>query len=527
MRRFLAGLFLLLAASSAAFAIDLPQLAQFTNSNWLLAGAPALDANFAAGLYWGTSPTQLNTTRASAESEVCNGVLTTVPVNVPAIAPGCGLWDWEARTNSIRNNTMVGAVAGTPGTLPTNWTLGVASGLSVSESLSTINGMSAITFTFTGTTNASSQNITLAFDSNTAVPAAYGQTWSASLYAAQTGASNASTTQFNINQYSSGAFVISDIQTITPTANMAQYLDSATITNATITSIKSILYYGYPTLGTVVNFSVTIAVPQLELNPNLPATVASAATASSGTGGVNGTAVYTVTGGTCTTQPTLNVTWTAGALTVNSVANAGSCSVLPPSPATLAYASGTATGWTGATVTLTPTDNSASAFATGPILTTGTAATRAQPVIYAKLNSGPAYSLAAQGTPMAPNVANQNIAGWSDGTFNNRLTMLRSASGPTFTVDAFVAGSSAYAQNAGTWTQGSPGKIGASVRSGAYLASYNNTSMTSGSALPVPAVSQLHIGDQGAGTAPFNGVISRVTAWTYPLSQSQLNAATH
>ena len=27
----------------------------------------------------------------------------------------------ESRTNSIRNNTMVGAVVGTPGTIPTNW----------------------------------------------------------------------------------------------------------------------------------------------------------------------------------------------------------------------------------------------------------------------------------------------------------------------------------------------------------------------------------------------------------------------
>ena len=85
---------------------------------------------------------------------------------------------------------------------------------------------------------------------------------------------------------------------------------------------------------------------------------------SSGTGGVNGTAVYSVSGGTCTTQPTLNVTWTSGALTVNSIANAGSCSAFPPSPAPLTYVSGTASGWTGATVNAaTVTSSYATAYA--------------------------------------------------------------------------------------------------------------------------------------------------------------------
>ena len=82
--------------------------------------------------------------------------------------------------------------------------------------------------------------------------------------------------------------------------------------------------------------------------------VASATATASGSGGVNGTAVYTVSGGSCTTQPTINVTWTAGVLAVNSVANAGSCSTPPGiANASLAYASGTASGWTGATATLT------------------------------------------------------------------------------------------------------------------------------------------------------------------------------
>ena len=80
--------------------------------------------------------------------------------------------------------------------------------------------------------------------------------------------------------------------------------------------------------------------------------VSSAVTAASGTGGVNGPGVYTVAGGACTTQPTLNVTWATGVMTVNSVATTGACTTLPGSPAALTYLSGIATGWTGATATL-------------------------------------------------------------------------------------------------------------------------------------------------------------------------------
>jgi hypothetical protein len=86
--------------------------------------------------------------------------------------------------------------------------------------------------------------------------------------------------------------------------------------------------------------------------------IASAAATGNGTGGANGTGVYALTGGaSCTTTPTVNVTWASGVLTINSVANAGVCSTLPnPTTltATLTYISGAATGWAGATVSYVP-----------------------------------------------------------------------------------------------------------------------------------------------------------------------------
>ena len=527
MRRFLAGLFLYLAATSAAFAIDLPQLAQFTNSNWLLAGAPALDMNFAAGLYWGTSPTQLSVTRASAESEVCNGFLTTFPVNVPAITPGCGLWDWEARTNPITNNQPSGNAQ------PATWTgSGTSNGITATVvNTSVTNGMSCITYNFAGTATATFGDW-ITFANYTNVAAAYGQTWSESVWVSATNTTNlaAATGPFMYETSSVGAGITQHRLNTLPSTSLTQVTQSATLTN-TGTAYLNVGYQLGITSGAAYNLNITLCIPQVELNPNLPASVASAVAASSGTGGVNGTAVYTVTGGTCTTAPTLNVTWSAGVLTVNSVANAGSCSVLPPSPATLAYASGAATGWTGATVTLTPTDNSASAFATGPILTTGTAATRAANVITAPLRGSTkgGLTIAIAATPYAPATfpGNQYWIEADDGTEANRSLIFR-ATLSGFTQSRYtIASSNVYSGVGLLAATRALSKSGQSVRDGAQLFSTNGSAATPGTGSGSFTYSQLNIGSGPAGINPLNGVISRVTAWTTALSQSQLNAATH
>jgi hypothetical protein len=64
-----------------------------------------------------------------------------------------GLLVEESRANSIRNNTMVGAVAGTPGTLPTNWSQVGGTGLTREiVGTGTENGISYIDIKFSGTT---------------------------------------------------------------------------------------------------------------------------------------------------------------------------------------------------------------------------------------------------------------------------------------------------------------------------------------------------------------------------------------
>ena len=262
-----------------------------------------------------------------------------------------------------------------------------------------------------------------------------------------------------------------------------------------------------------VNCSITVGLPDLELNPNLPASVASAVKAADGTGGVNGAGVYTVTGGTCTTPPTLNVTWAAGVLTIGAVVNAGSCSVLPPSPATLAYSSGAATGWTGATATLTPVDNSAQGFATGPILTTSGAVTRAgSGISLAKPISGPvsAYITA---TPYAPSAypLNQIAVSIDDNSASNQDVLLRNAVAGGFAGQSAIGGSTIF-NNDLPWVQGSTGKY-VGYWSNNNMSTKANSNTTINVATPGLAVglNKVHIGSYlGTGAAAYNGSISRI-----------------
>lgn len=62
-----------------------------------------------------------------------------------------GLSVWEARTNGIRNNTMTGASAGTPGTDPNNWGIGLSGVSQEIVAVGTISGINTIDYKLSGT----------------------------------------------------------------------------------------------------------------------------------------------------------------------------------------------------------------------------------------------------------------------------------------------------------------------------------------------------------------------------------------
>jgi hypothetical protein len=89
----------------------------------------------------------------------------------------------ESKTNSIRNNTMVGAVVGTPGTAPTNWSA-LSSATGISRYISEIGIEDGIYYVdiFCFGTATSNGTIQINFESPTGISALTGQNWTASLY---------------------------------------------------------------------------------------------------------------------------------------------------------------------------------------------------------------------------------------------------------------------------------------------------------------------------------------------------------
>lgn len=512
MRRLWAALCALLIVGSA-LATEQSDILLFSRPGWVFPGA-SVDMDFANGRYWGLQPSALTVSRASTESEVCNGTLTTFAANTPAITPGCGLWAWEARTNSNRNSTMAGAVNGSPGTLPTFWIEGANAGLTRQIATGVSGGMNYIDLRYFGTTT--SQYVQIYFDGVTTSALTYGQTSTSSAYyqlVDATNIANVANVQNNIYIYNGASAFIAGSGTTVSIASLTSQTRIAknyTPTDPTVAYARhQFLVAMSGASGLTADFTIRIWQPQLELNPNLPATVASAVKAADGAGGVNGAGVYTVTGGTCTTAPTLNVTWAAGVLTVNSVANAGSCSVLPPSPATLAYLSGAATGWTGATVTLTPTDNSSKGFSTGPILTTAGAATRAVTNATSPIVPCQNPSLWAAGTPYS---ALLHPVGQSPVALTNGIKYiypLRLANAGF--VRGWVYDGTTFAQTPSStvWPVGTAAKIAVAL-SGTTLSSAYNAGTPSTVAYGGARPWNTFVLGGGTLNAPFNGVVSRV-----------------
>lgn len=340
----------------------------------------------------------------------------------------------------------------------------------------------------------------------TNVAATYGQTWTGGAFA-QVVSGQLPNAPFSLILYNNllnnnGGGSLIAANTGVQSGSLSQYRTnySFTYTNSGTTGISPRLAMTAP--AGAYDFTVRCGLPQLE-NNNINSSVASAAKAADGTGGVNGSAVYSVGGGTGTAA-TLNVTWAAGVMTVNSVASAGGYSVFPPSPATLTYVSGAATGWTGATVNLTPTDNAASGFATSPIATTGTSAARAADVV--TMNYAGAFggeeTIYAKARPQAPVTSNvtQYFVVVSDGSTTNRIGVIRSTNGVAQALANTGGGSPTI--GATSWPQNALGKIAAATRNADLSMSFNGSAITNSSSLgSLTGLNAISIGSRQGGTA--------------------------
>jgi hypothetical protein len=166
------------------------------------------------------------------------------------------------RTNSIRNSSMVGAVAGTPGTLPTNWAQ-IGSGLSRTIIGTGIeNGLQYIELRYNGTATA---NVGVYYDAVTQISALTGQAWAHSIYVKVISGTYDSASLAMLERTSAGGAVKATSQTIVPTANLERFTYARTLDGgATVAAVQPYISFGL-TVGATYDFTIRIAAPQMEL----------------------------------------------------------------------------------------------------------------------------------------------------------------------------------------------------------------------------------------------------------------------
>ena len=191
----------------------------------------------------------------------------------PSTLAARGLLLEGARTNSIRNNTMVGAVAGTPGTMPTNWSTftGVTGLTRTIVGTGTENGISYIDIQISGTPG-SSGSYSIIFESATAMAALTGQFWNFSTFVKLAGGAltNVGTPGLSAQENTSGGSFVAggtSVVSFTPTSSglaTQRYSGNRTLSGGgTVAAVQDYLTFGV-TSGQAINVTLRIGLPQAE-----------------------------------------------------------------------------------------------------------------------------------------------------------------------------------------------------------------------------------------------------------------------
>ena len=191
----------------------------------------------------------------------------------PTTGESLGLLVEEQRTNSIRNNTMVGAVAGTPGTLPTNWSPVSLSGLTQTiVGTGTESGIAYIDIRIFGTTS-SVLFFGIGPEGTTVVAATPNSIWTSTFYVRLMAGSLANITGFKnvltnfsgtgsaLNQFAVTSFTPTSAALLTQRSSCST--TSATFTNATTAFVRS-LFQIEANSGASIDITLRIGLPQLE-----------------------------------------------------------------------------------------------------------------------------------------------------------------------------------------------------------------------------------------------------------------------
>lgn len=215
------------------------------------------------------------------------------------------------RTNGIRNPRAAGAVAGAPGTLPTNWTGSTAADGIARQVVGTgvEAGIPYLDIRFSGTPTATGSGVNARPETAGAIAAASGQTWTSSFFLRLVAGSLANiTVNRQLGEFQGATFLVATQSAITPTAAplaAQRFQHTRTLNNASTNAVAESIFLTY-TVGLAIDVTLRIGAPQIEQgafasSPILPPVGAPAAATRGGdllTAPLSGLGIGA--GGTCT-----------------------------------------------------------------------------------------------------------------------------------------------------------------------------------------------------------------------------------
>lgn len=231
-----------------------------------------------------------------------------------------GLLIEEARTNSLRNNTGVGAVAGTPGTMPTNWGTSTVSGLTREiVGTGTEKGITYIDLKISGTP-VSNATYLIVYETTTGVAALQNQTWTLSQYSkiVAGSAANIGVFRYYFQENNIAGSYLTEQNTAFATPTTASLITQRTSASRTLNNaLTAFIFFGMNftvTAGNAIDITLRIGLPQMEQGAfptSVIPTVATAVTRNADVATMTGTNFsdwYNASEGTIQTQCTLGYT---------------------------------------------------------------------------------------------------------------------------------------------------------------------------------------------------------------------------
>jgi hypothetical protein len=167
------------------------------------------------------------------------------------------------RTNYVRNSRVEGAVAGTPGTLPTYWSIGLAAGLAQQiVGTGITSGIQYVDIRVYGTPTNTGLACNLYLDTNNATTT-LNQTWASSAWVQLIAGTLPGNIVMDIGEYATGTAHYPGTNIAAPSI-WARNTNITTVTDPAINQVDAMIWVYLPTIQAV-DFTIRIGGPQLEV----------------------------------------------------------------------------------------------------------------------------------------------------------------------------------------------------------------------------------------------------------------------